>query len=236
MIENEVQLAKQWEEDIDRGRAARLDTCRCINNTVWGIPCYHQLVDEGFISNREPFPLSRIGSHWRLLNASDLESEAAAISSSLTVDRVAPPNYPAPSASQIATQLKRKAADDQLAAALRGQNLPRSARNAPSQPTPTSGNSVPSSEIAVPSQCHSLASFDKDVPVAVPHPFLSLNDASVDHASLTRSRKAAEALPAVEEREEWQSRRLRGMKGLDAGFGLNGSVHQIRQIERSIDF
>lgn len=87
------------------------------------------------ISNREPFPLSRIGTHRRLLNANDLESEAAAaISSSLTVDRVAPPNYPTPSASQIATQLKRKAADDQLAAALRGQNLSRCARNAQSSP------------------------------------------------------------------------------------------------------
>lgn len=166
ILESQYDTAARWVEDIDRGRRELVDECVCHIRVMHDLPCFHYLLDNRYIEDRQAIPLSEIGMHWRLEEASDLKDRAKAASATATVDWVRPPAYPAPTAAQPQVSAKREAADDQLAANLGSRKRRRGqaptgvstglnsaqAPNLLQQPSvslPTEGNPVPALESPV---------------------------------------------------------------------------------------
>jgi hypothetical protein len=96
--DGELKLAREWWDKVDVGEVSAVDECRCSINITNMLLCYHRLLEEKFLEDRAAFPLDRIDLHWHLFDATKLEAEAAGKSAHASVDRVAPPDYPEPSA------------------------------------------------------------------------------------------------------------------------------------------
>ena len=104
---------------MDLGEVSAVDECRCSINVTNMLPCYHRLLEEGFIEDRSAFPLDRIDHHWHLFDAAKLEAEATGRSTHASVERVAPPDYFEPSATAQNARRKRRLADATLQEGLR---------------------------------------------------------------------------------------------------------------------
>jgi hypothetical protein len=207
------------------------------------LPCYHRLLQDGFVEERTSFPLERIDQHWRLFDAEALEKEAMRGSGNGSVRRVAPPDYPEPSIAVEAAVSKRRLEDDHLEQGLRTRKYMRpTPADAPDNLEPFPEESPSPIAFPPPAVSTLTASTSAQRPrvtssnaqqTPVQRPEVDLPDflrqisaenpgRRSDKESLDRSRRAQESLRRFRESEELQARRLAGMQGKDAGYGLNG--------------